>query len=74
MKAMELDASLAEPHTSLAFASMNYDWDWSAAEREFQKAIELNPNYANAHHWYADYLSAVGRHQEAITESKRALS
>jgi TolB-like protein/DNA-binding winged helix-turn-helix (wHTH) protein/Tfp pilus assembly protein PilF len=73
MKAMELDASLAEAHTSLAFASMNYDWDWSAAEREFQKAIELNPNYANAHHWYADYLSAVGRHQEAITESKRAL-
>jgi len=73
MKAMELDASLAEAHASLAFASMNYDWDWSAAEREFQKAIELNPNYANAHHWYADYLSAVGRHQEAITESKRAL-
>jgi TolB-like protein/DNA-binding winged helix-turn-helix (wHTH) protein/Flp pilus assembly protein TadD len=73
MKAMELDASLAEAYTSLAFASMNYDWDWSAAEREFQKAIELNPNYANAHHWYADYLSAVARHQEAITESKRAL-
>ena len=73
MKALELDASLGEAHASLAMASMNYDWDWSAAEREFRKAIELNPNYANAHHWYADYLSAVGRHEEAITESKRAL-
>jgi tetratricopeptide (TPR) repeat protein len=52
---------------------MNYDWDWSAAEREFRKAIELNPNYANAHHWYADYLSAVGRHEEAVVESKRAV-
>jgi TolB-like protein/DNA-binding winged helix-turn-helix (wHTH) protein/Tfp pilus assembly protein PilF len=73
MKALELDATLGEAHTSLAFANMNYDWDWSAAEREFQKAIELNPNYANAHHWYADYLSAVGRHEQAVTESKRAL-
>jgi TolB-like protein/DNA-binding winged helix-turn-helix (wHTH) protein/Tfp pilus assembly protein PilF len=73
MKALELDATLGEAHTSLAFASMNYDWDWSAAEREFRKAIELNPNYANAHHWYADYLSAVGRHEQAVTESKRAL-
>jgi len=73
MKALELDATLAEAHTSLAFAIMNYDWDWSAAEREFRKAIELNPNYANAHHWYADYLSAVGRHDQAVIESKRAL-
>ncbi len=72
MKALELDATLGEAQASLAMASMNYDWDWSAAEREFRKAIELNPNYANAHHWYADYLSAVGRHEEAITESKRA--
>jgi TolB-like protein/DNA-binding winged helix-turn-helix (wHTH) protein/Tfp pilus assembly protein PilF len=73
MRALELDATLGEAHTSLAFASMNYDWDWSAAEREFRKAIELNPNYANAHHWYADYLSAVGRHEQAIAESRRAL-
>jgi TolB-like protein/DNA-binding winged helix-turn-helix (wHTH) protein/Tfp pilus assembly protein PilF len=72
-KALELDGSLGEAHTSLAFAAMNYDWDWSTAGREFRRAIELNPNYANAHHWYADYLSAVGRHQEAVTESKRAL-
>lgn len=73
MKALELDATLGEAHASLAMASMNYDWDWSAAEREFRKAIELNPNYANAHHWYADYLSAVGRHDDAIKESKRAV-
>ncbi len=73
MKALELDATLGEAHTSLAVASMNYDWDWSAAEREFQKGIELNPNYANAHHWYADYLSAAGRHEQAVAESKRAL-
>jgi TolB-like protein/DNA-binding winged helix-turn-helix (wHTH) protein/Tfp pilus assembly protein PilF len=73
LKALELDATLGEAYTSLAMASMNYDWDWSAAEREFRKAIELNPNYANAHHWYADYLSAVGRHEQAIAESKRAL-
>ncbi len=72
MRALELDDSLADAHTSLAFASMNYDWDWPAAEREFRKAIELNPNYANAHHWYGDYLSAVGRPEEAIAESKRA--
>jgi TolB-like protein/DNA-binding winged helix-turn-helix (wHTH) protein/Flp pilus assembly protein TadD len=73
MRALELDDSLAEAHTSLAFASMNYDWDWPAAEREFRKAIELNPNYANAHHWYGDYLSAVGQHEQAIAESRRAL-
>jgi tetratricopeptide (TPR) repeat protein len=73
MKALELDATLGEAHASLAMASMNYDWDWSVAEREFRKAIELNPNYANAHHWYADYLSAAGRHEQAVAESKRAL-
>lgn len=72
-KALELDASLGEAHTSLAFAAMNYEWDWSTAEGEFRKGIELSPNYANAHHWYADYLSAVGRHREAVAESKRAL-
>jgi TolB-like protein/DNA-binding winged helix-turn-helix (wHTH) protein/Flp pilus assembly protein TadD len=73
MRALELDDSLAEAHTSLAFANMNYDWDWPAAEREFRKAIELNSNYANAHHWYGDYLSSVGQHEQAIAESRRAL-
>jgi len=49
---------LAEAHTSLALALENHDWDWSAAEREFNRAIELNPGYATAHQWYAQYLSA----------------
>lgn len=72
MKALALDDSLAEAHTSLAFATLYYDRDWVNAEREFRRAIELNPNYANGHHWYAEFLSLVGRHGEAIAESERA--
>jgi len=71
-RALELDDALAEAHTSLAYASVFYDWDWSGAEREFKRAIELNPTYATAHHWYALYLAAKGRLDEAITEMKRA--
>lgn len=71
-KALALDDSLAEAHTSLAFVTLYYDRDWAKAEREFRRAIELNPNYANGHHWYAEFLSLEGRHQEAITESERA--
>lgn len=71
-KALALDDSLAESHTSLAFVTLYYDRDWAKAEREFRRAIELNPNYANGHHWYAEYLSLVGRHEEAIAESERA--
>ena len=51
-----------------------FDWDWSGAEREYKRAIELNPNYPTSHHWYAFFLSAMGRHDEAIEEGKRALS
>ena len=72
MRALELDAGLAEAHTTLAFIDLYYDWDWAAADREFRHAIELNPNYANAHHWYAEYLSLVGRHEAAIREAERA--
>lgn len=72
MRALSLDGSLAEAHTSLAFVQMYHERDWPAAEREFRRAIELNPNYANAHHWYAEFLSLVGRHNEAIAESQRA--
>jgi len=68
-----LDSTLAEAHASLASIRNDYDWDWSGAEREFKRAIELNPSYATAHHWYAYYLSAMGRHDEAIAEAKRAL-
>ncbi|HEX4168378.1 MAG TPA: tetratricopeptide repeat protein [Bryobacteraceae bacterium] len=71
-KALALDDSLAEAHTSLAFVTLCYDRDWVNAEREFRRAIELNPNYANGHHWYAEFLSLIGRHEEAIAESERA--
>jgi TolB-like protein/DNA-binding winged helix-turn-helix (wHTH) protein/Tfp pilus assembly protein PilF len=71
-RALSLDDSLAEAHTSLAFVSVYYDRDWEKAEREFRRAIELNPNYANGHHWYAEFLSLVGRHDQAIAEAERA--
>jgi TolB-like protein len=72
MKALGLDDSLAEAHTSLAFVNLYYERDWKGAEREFRRAIDLNPNYANGHHWYAEFLSLVGRDSEAIAESQRA--
>jgi len=71
-KAVALDDSLAEAHTSLAYAKQNFDWDFAGAEREFQHALELNPSYAIAHQWYAAFLSDMGRHQEAIAEMERA--
>jgi TolB-like protein/Flp pilus assembly protein TadD len=72
-KALEIDDTLAEAHTSLAYARQLYDWDWSGSEREFKRAFELNPNYVNAHHWYSHYLIALGRTQESLAESKRSL-
>jgi TolB-like protein/DNA-binding winged helix-turn-helix (wHTH) protein/Tfp pilus assembly protein PilF len=72
MRAMEIDDTLAEAHASLAFTLMHYDWDWPGAEREFQRAIELNPNYAAAHHWYGLYLTAMERFDEAMVEMKHA--
>jgi TolB-like protein/DNA-binding winged helix-turn-helix (wHTH) protein/Tfp pilus assembly protein PilF len=71
-RAIEIDETLAEPHATLAFVKGNYEWDWTGAEREFQRAIELNRNYATAHHLYAYHLMAVGRMEEAIAEIKRA--
>lgn len=71
-KALDLDGSLAEAHTSLAGISHFYDRDWAAAEREFRRAIDLNPNYSNGHHWFSEFLSLVGRHEEAIAEEERA--
>ncbi len=71
-KALELDETLGEAHTSLGAAKADYDWDWAGAEEEFKRGIALNPNYATGHHWYADYLSAMGRHKEAIAEIERA--
>lgn len=73
-KALELDDMLAEAHTSLATVKLNHDWDWEGAEKEFKRAIELNPNYTTAHHWYGiGYLSMIARHEEAIARLKKAL-
>ena len=71
-KALAIDDSLAEAHTAAASASSDM-WDWAGAEREYKRALELNPNEGNAHQWYGLYLSTVGRHQEALAQFKRAL-
>jgi TolB-like protein/DNA-binding winged helix-turn-helix (wHTH) protein/Tfp pilus assembly protein PilF len=72
LKASELDDTLAEPHVSLAFIAETHEWDWATAEREYKRALELNPGDARAHHWYAGYLMYVGRYQEGIAEARRA--
>ncbi|HWQ33009.1 MAG TPA: protein kinase [Blastocatellia bacterium] len=72
LEAIRIDDTLAEAHTSLAVVRMIYDWDWSESEREFRRAIELNPNYALAHQWYASLLSKTGRTDAAIAEYQRA--
>ncbi|HEY3132941.1 MAG TPA: winged helix-turn-helix domain-containing protein [Acidobacteriota bacterium] len=70
--ALEIDDTLAEAHASLANAIQNYDWDWAAAEREYRRSIELSPNYATARQWYALYLDAMGRTDEAIAQIRKA--
>jgi TolB-like protein/DNA-binding winged helix-turn-helix (wHTH) protein/Tfp pilus assembly protein PilF len=72
LKAVELNDSLAEAHAALGFVLLYGDWDWTGAERELRRAIELNPSYPTSHHWYAEYLSAMGRHDEAVAEVRRA--
>jgi TolB-like protein/Tfp pilus assembly protein PilF/DNA-binding XRE family transcriptional regulator len=72
-KALALDFRLAEAHTTLAYRTTHHDWDWSTAETQFQRAFELNPNYAVCHHWYSHYLMAVGRTEESLTASRRCL-
>jgi len=71
-RALEIDDTLAEAHASLADIRRFYDWDWPGAEQEYRWAIKLNPNYVTAHQWYGEFLSAMGRHDEAIREMKRA--
>lgn len=70
-KALEIDESSAEAHSSMAFIKFRWDWDRTATEREFQEAIKLKPAYAPAHQWYSSYLVAVERFDEAIAEAKR---
>ena len=72
LRALEIDEKLAEAHTALALIVQNYDWDWQTSEKEYRRAIELNPNYATSHHWYAEHLMWLGRFDEALRESERA--
>src|SRR5271168_4408 len=74
IQALELDSNLGEAHNSLAFVLDGFDWDLDAGGKEFQRAIELNPGYATAHHWYAWHLALFGRYDEAIEEMKKAES
>lgn len=71
-QALDIDDSLAEAHTSLGLVKEHFDWDWTGAEREFKRALELNPNSATAHHWYGDYLANMGRLEEGMRETKKA--
>jgi TolB-like protein/Flp pilus assembly protein TadD len=71
-RALEIDESLAEAYSSLALVQHRYDWDWPAAEQNFRRAMELNPNNARAHLWYAWLLMALGRHEQALEEINEA--
>ncbi len=72
IKALELDSALGEAHNSLAFCLDGFDWDFDSAGKEFRRAIELNPGYATAHHWYAWHLSLLGQYDNAIAEMRKA--
>jgi tetratricopeptide (TPR) repeat protein len=72
LRALQIDDSLAEAHTSLAVIAQNHDYDWQTAEKEYRRAIQLDPSYATAHQWFAEFLSLQGRFDEALEESERA--
>ena len=72
MTALGLDDTLAAAHVSLGLVKYRFDWDWAGAEREFERALELNPGNALAYLWYADYLTSMGRHEEAVAAARRA--
>jgi tetratricopeptide (TPR) repeat protein len=72
LTALRLDDNLGEAHTSLARILMSFDWDWAGAEQAFRRALELNPNYATTRQWYANYLLATGRADQALAEIRRA--
>jgi TolB-like protein/DNA-binding winged helix-turn-helix (wHTH) protein/Tfp pilus assembly protein PilF len=71
-KAIALDSTLGEAHISLAWCMDGFDWNWDSAGKEFTRGIELSPSYATGHHWYGWHLATLGRHDEAITELKKA--
>jgi eukaryotic-like serine/threonine-protein kinase len=72
VRAVALDSTMAEPHAALGFYHLYYSWDWAAADREFRRALTLNPNYATVHEWYGLYLAAMGRLDDARAEERRA--
>ena len=72
LRALQIDPDLPEAHTALALIVETYDWDWQTAEKEFRRAIALNPNYSTAHHWYAEHLMWRGQFDKALQESERA--
>ena len=72
IKALELNSTLGEAHNSLAFIMDGFDWDLESGGKEFRRAIELNPGYATAHHWYAWHLSLLGQYDEAVAEMRKA--
>jgi len=72
VKALKLDPTVGEAHASLGFFTFLYDWDWLKAEVEFKRAIDLTPNYSQAHHWYSIFLAHMGRHEEAVREAQLA--
>ena len=72
--ALEIDPNLAEAHVTLAYIAFLHDWNWEVSERDFLRAIELNPRYAPAHQWYAELLMALERHDEAVVEARQALA
>jgi eukaryotic-like serine/threonine-protein kinase len=72
LRAVQIDDTLAESHTSLAAIAADDDWDFSAAEHEYRRALSLNPNYATAHQWYAESLSYIGRFDDALNEIQKS--
>jgi serine/threonine-protein kinase len=72
-RALQIDSTLGEAHTSLGYLEQHYEWNWAGAEKEYRQAIALNPRDANTHHWYSHYLVAMGRFPESLAESRLAL-
>jgi eukaryotic-like serine/threonine-protein kinase len=73
LRALAIDPNLAEVHATIGYILYAYDWNWTAAEESFRRSIAINPQYATAHHWYADYLTAMGRSDEAQAEIRAAV-
>lgn len=71
-KALVLDETLSEPHAALGLMKEQFDWDWIGAEREYQRALKLNPNYATAHQWYGEFLVFMGRTEDSLKALRRA--